>query len=400
MGSRSPLCDGVIEEIWQWAQERNVWILVSHIPGVENVKADAVSRIRHNDELEWALAPTRFQHAMEKLKWTPNIDLFASRLNYKVKPFYSMRPDQEAAGCDAFTIDWQEHRFYAFPPFPLIQRVLRKIGEEGATGVIVVPNWPTMVSITNEHDCFRTLFSAQIAEDAPTSADGRATSDGQEHADDGLRSFGQQFDDRGLTAKAKELLVQSWSGKTRGRYQSAMKKWEEYCINKGIASDVTAVENCVNFLASLRESGLGYSAINTARSAMSATVKLVEGGSVGSHPLITQIMKGIFKEAPTKPRYVNTWDPNVVLGFIDKEDVKKLDLRELSQRLAMLMLLCSGQRCQTLAQLAANVQFTNEGVIFEILGLLKTSRPGRVQNRLVFRRFKDNEKIGVVRYRI
>ena len=188
MGSRSPLCDGVIEEIWQWAQERNVWILVSHIPGVENVKADAVSRIRHNDELEWALAPTMFHHAMEKLKWTPNIDLFASRLNYKVKPFYSMRPDPEAAGCDAFTIDWQEHRFYAFPPFPLIQRVLRKIGEEGATGVIVVPNWPTMVSITNEHDCFRTLFSAQIAEDAPTSADGRATSDGQDHADDGLRT--------------------------------------------------------------------------------------------------------------------------------------------------------------------------------------------------------------------
>ena len=194
--------------------------------------------------------------------------------------------------------------------------------------------------------------------------------------------------------------MQSWSGKTRGRYQSAMKKWEEYCINKGIASDVTAVENCVNFLASLRESGLGYSAINTARSAMSATVKLVEGGSVGSHPLITRIMKGIFKEAPTKPRYVNTWDPNVVLGFIDKEDVKKLDLRELSQRLAMLMLLCSGQRCQTLAQLAANVQFTNEGVIFEILGLLKTSRPGRVQNRLVFRKFKDNEKICVVQYAI
>ena len=178
MGSRSPLCDGVIEEIWQWAQERNVWILVSHIPGVENVKADAASRIRHNDELEWALAPTMFHHAMEKLKWTPNIDLFASRLNYKVKPFYSMRPDPEAAGCDAFTIDWQEHRFYAFPPFPLIQRVLRKIGEEGATGVIVVPNWPTkpwyplLMSMIVSERCFlprspRTLQHPRTGEPHP-----------------------------------------------------------------------------------------------------------------------------------------------------------------------------------------------------------------------------------------
>ena len=96
MGSRSPICDEVVGDIWEWAQERNVWIRVSHIAGVDNVVADAASRLRHNDELEWGITHKVFQRAMKALHWEPEVDLFASRLNYKLKPFYSLRADPEA----------------------------------------------------------------------------------------------------------------------------------------------------------------------------------------------------------------------------------------------------------------------------------------------------------------
>ena len=36
---------------------------------------------------------------------SPNIDLFASRLNYQLKPDVSWMPDQEACHVDAFTLD-------------------------------------------------------------------------------------------------------------------------------------------------------------------------------------------------------------------------------------------------------------------------------------------------------
>ena len=44
---------------------------------------------------------------------------------------------------DAFTVSWNNFYFYAFPPFAIILKVLRKICIDKAEGVIVVPWWST-----------------------------------------------------------------------------------------------------------------------------------------------------------------------------------------------------------------------------------------------------------------
>ena len=50
-----------------------------------------------------------------------------------------------------------------------------------------------------------------------------------------------------------------------------------------------------------------------------------EGGSNGSHPLISRFMKGIFEFRPPTPKYLQTWDVSIVLKFsktlIPKESV-------------------------------------------------------------------------------
>lgn len=68
-----------------------------------------------------------------------SVDLFASRLNKKCNKFYSRFPDPEAESVDAFTRSWKNEFFYAFPPFALILRTLRKIINDKAIGVLVVP---------------------------------------------------------------------------------------------------------------------------------------------------------------------------------------------------------------------------------------------------------------------
>jgi hypothetical protein len=70
------------------------------------------------------------------------VDHFATRLNYQVPRFHSWLPDPEAEAIDTFLTNWNEF-FYAFPPFCLIGRVVQKIVHEGATGIVVVPDWPT-----------------------------------------------------------------------------------------------------------------------------------------------------------------------------------------------------------------------------------------------------------------
>ena len=84
-----------------------------------------------------------FEHCIKKLEIKPVIDLFASRLNYKMKLFIAYQPDPEAGAINAFTISWKPHLFYALLPFRIKEMVLQNILEEQSAGVMVVPKWTT-----------------------------------------------------------------------------------------------------------------------------------------------------------------------------------------------------------------------------------------------------------------
>ena len=53
------------------------------------------------------------------------------------------QPDPEAYAVDAFCVPWENYVFYTFLPFIIIQQVLQKVVAEKATGLLVVPHWPT-----------------------------------------------------------------------------------------------------------------------------------------------------------------------------------------------------------------------------------------------------------------
>ena len=98
--------------------------------------ADERSRL-FDDKTEWKLNPCVYTHVAQRFG-TPTIDISASRLNFQLKPVVSWIPDPEASFIHAFTIDWSECMFYAFPPFSILLH-------DGATGILIVPNGPTQV---------------------------------------------------------------------------------------------------------------------------------------------------------------------------------------------------------------------------------------------------------------
>ncbi|CAG5109271.1 Protein of unknown function [Cotesia congregata] len=55
--------------------------------------------------------------------------------------YCSWHRDPLAFCIDALTIDWNELNFFAFPPFSLILKKLKKIQTDQACGILVVPNW-------------------------------------------------------------------------------------------------------------------------------------------------------------------------------------------------------------------------------------------------------------------
>ena len=140
-GCKSPQCNGLAKEIWEWAMARNIWLSAAHIPGRNNVSADALSR-KFSMELEWMFSKQVFQKILSRFN-NLEIDLFASRLNAQLQNYVSWRPDPMAKHIDAFTVNWSQYAFYAFPPFCLISRCVQKIVQERATGVLIIPMWPS-----------------------------------------------------------------------------------------------------------------------------------------------------------------------------------------------------------------------------------------------------------------
>ena len=146
----------------------------------------------------------------------------------------------------------------------------------------------------------------------------------------------------------------------------------------------------LDFLAELFESGLQYSAVNTARSALS-TFLTVDNVPIGCHPLLKRFMKGVYEERPTLPRYGRTWDVSVVLELLKSwSPLDILSLKRLTLKLAMLLALTTAQRCQTLSVLCIrDILFLENRVEIQVKKLLKHSRPGVKMPKFVIPKSSD-----------
>ncbi|KYN22429.1 hypothetical protein ALC57_05173 [Trachymyrmex cornetzi] len=136
-----PHLSALAKDIWQWCETRNLFLFASYIPPADNFIADEESR-RTDTDTEWSLSVLAFDVICQRFGH-PEVDLFASTLNAKCECYLSWFPDPGTWAVDAFTIAWGDLPFYAFPPFILISRVLRKIVDDSAEGILVVPWWPS-----------------------------------------------------------------------------------------------------------------------------------------------------------------------------------------------------------------------------------------------------------------
>ena len=127
---------------WEWCITKDIWISAAHTPGKMNMVAEFESRRNHR-EAEWKVDVRSLTRALQDLEFTPNIDLFASRINQQFVKYVSSKPDPQAVATDAFTLSWANLNFYVFPPFSVIPAMLSKIKRDQARGVCVLLDWPT-----------------------------------------------------------------------------------------------------------------------------------------------------------------------------------------------------------------------------------------------------------------
>lgn len=211
----------------------------------------------------------------------------------------------------------------------------------------------------------------------------------------GLPFVWRSLQDQGLSEQATTIIMDSWRSTTKSQYRVYIKKWSEYCSKWQIDLISPSVAEGINFLSELYNTGLSYSSINTARSAMTAIIQLPSNTPFGRHPLVSRFMKGVFNSRPALTKYKEIWDISTVLTYIKTlYPLEKISLKELTFKVVMLLAILSSQRCQTLHALQTkDLIVTDSKVVFIVKSLLKTSRPGQKETSIELRAYESDKSL-------
>lgn len=208
----------------------------------------------------------------------------------------------------------------------------------------------------------------------------------------------QQYEEGGFSCQARELLSAAWRKNASDQYASAWRKWTGWCSPRKINPVSASLNDIINFLASEFLQGKQYRTLNVYRSAISITHPTIDSVQVGEHPMVCQLLKGIFNSRPPQPRYSFTWDVSVVVEYIRGLGLNtSLSLKLLTQKLAMLLALTSAERSSELAVHDLRFRhFYPEGEVFNLPCLTKSIRTGKNLKQSFHASFLEDKILCVV----
>lgn len=189
-------------------------------------------------------------------------------------------------------------------------------------------------------------------------------------------------------------MLASLASTTIQQYSRPLRSWWLFCKNRQINPFCPGVEDVLLFLSKELDSAGSYSVLNTSRSAIS----LISANKIGDHFLVRRFCKGAGRLKPPRPKYDFVWDPAPVISKLGSwVPHQNLSLEILTKKLVLLLALCSGQRCQTLAAIrVSQISLTIDKVSIRVADRLKTSAPGRPQPFLTFSRFTGHDNLCIV----
>ena len=206
-----------------------------------------------------------------------------------------------------------------------------------------------------------------------------------------LQVIGESLTKQGISAEATKIILKSWRKGTSKQYQSYYKKWLDFCHREQISTVCPSLAQVIEFLLTLFNSGLSYSSLNTARSALSSILPSIDGIPVGQHHLVIRFLKGVFESRPAMPRYTAVWDVNQVLDYLKTlSPVNEISLKSLTLKLIMLLALVTAQRGQSLLFLNVDSMIdSGSSIVFRLQEHVKQSKPGSKGMVIELKSFTD-----------
>ncbi|XP_043472731.1 uncharacterized protein LOC122505285 [Leptopilina heterotoma] len=194
---------------------------------------------------------------------------------------------------------------------------------------------------------------------------------------------------RGASEEAADVLLASISEGTLKQYEKPIESWWYYTQEHRLQIHECSTSSALDFFTEIFHSGISYSTLNIYRAAIS----LLTANQLGKDNIVSRYFKGVSSINPPKPKYEETWDPQVVLTYLQSlGENEKLSLEMITKKLATILALISAQRVQTLAAIELNNINTGvEPIQIKITSRIKTTGRNRFQPILEVPTFPDNK---------
>ncbi|CAB0006599.1 unnamed protein product [Nesidiocoris tenuis] len=183
------------------------------------------------------------------------------------------------------------------------------------------------------------------------------------------------FQRQGIPESALNTTLNSLSEGTIRQYGITYKAWWSFCESIHESPFNVNSKSVILFFEKLLSSTTNrFNAFNSHRAALS----LISDQPIGRNMLVKRYLKGIFRQRPPAPRYQTTWDPQIVLDYL--ETTTGSDLKAQSFKLVTLLTLATGQRLQTISTIRIpNITMSAEGARVRISDFIKTTSPNSAQ---------------------
>ena len=119
----------------------------------------------------------------------------------------------------------------------------------------------------------------------------------------------------GFPQDVRNLLSASWRASTQKDYSGKFKQFSSWCRGKQIDTYSASLTGCAEFLSFLFHKGLQYRTIAGYRSMLSSVLQPANNISVGQHPHIVRLIKGIFNSRPPTTKLLPEWELPLVLDL-------------------------------------------------------------------------------------
>ncbi|XP_030408348.1 uncharacterized protein LOC115646540 [Gopherus evgoodei] len=251
-------------------------------------------RIKHMLSLGSRMGDKRDDHPQHILHLgLPTLDLFATAKNKKCLKFFSRPGLGKHSLGDAFMISWDQNLLYAFPPIPVLHRVLTNIRTDCAMVILIALSWPRQpwfLFLTRMSTC--PLISLHLTPNLLLQQPDQLSSPKPAHASpQSLVPTWFFQNELACSEQVQRVCLHIRTQSTCTTYPQKWKRLSQWCSTKQIPPTYAPLLFILDYLLVLKQSGLSFRFFKVHLAAITTLHDKINNTSVFAHSITKCFLK-------------------------------------------------------------------------------------------------------------